>query len=154
MLQYLKLTPAYQKWCKQVSSDARDMVSYTAYLARVDHLLCYMSILYPTFVNKDDFVFRKDSIPNDWDGFMNQARAGKWSKREIEYMVNHLHVTDLFINDPDVDNIQLEVYQFLADTVADLWQKRLEETFPDRRFEVGIAERDSDPEVYVVEIDG
>jgi len=65
--------------------------------------------------------------------------------------INHLHVCDVFLNDPDHDAIPLEVYGFLADVIADLWRRRLQDAFPQRRFEVGVTDRDVSPEVYAVQ---
>jgi len=151
IVHYLSLTPAYQRWCMHAPSESRDLASYTAHLARVDHLLCYLSILYPTFVSVDDLILRADALPDDWNAFMSQARAAHWSPRQIEYIINHLHVCDVFLNDPDYDAIPLEVYGFLADVIADLRRKRLQDAFPRRRFEVGVTERDASPEVYAVQ---
>ena len=151
IVHYLSLTPAYQRWCMHAPSESRDLASYTAHLARVDHLLCYLSILYPTFVSVDDLILRADALPDDWNAFMSQARAAHWSPRQLEYIINHLHVGDVFLNDPDYDAIPLEVYGFLADVIADLRRKRLQDAFPRRRFEVGVTERDASPEVYAVQ---
>lgn len=150
-MHYLTLTPAYQRWCAHAPLESRNVASYMAYLARVDHLLCYLTIFYPTFVIVDDLILRADAVPDNWDEFMRQARVARWLPREIEYVINHLHVTDIFLNDPDRDAIPIEVYGFLADVIADLWRKRLQDAFPQRRFEVGVADRDASPEVYAVQ---
>jgi hypothetical protein len=151
MSHYLAMTPAYQRWCANVPPDSCDVASYTAYVARVDHMLCYINILYPTFVRRGDLVLRSEGIPDDWSDFMRQAQEAQWSGSDIEYVINHVHITDLFLNDPDRDAIQIEVYGFLADMIADLWQKRLQDTFPDRQFDVSVTNRDISPKVYAVQ---
>jgi hypothetical protein len=151
MEQYLALTPAYQRWCASAAPEACNITSYTAYLARVDQMLCYIALLYPTFVLQDDLVLRADQIPDDWETFVRQAQEARWSHQDIEYIVNHLHITDLFLNDPDRDAIPLTVYNILADVIADLWRKRLHDTFPQRHFDVGVTNRDTSPEVYAVQ---
>jgi hypothetical protein len=145
------MTPAYQRWCATVPIESRDSMSYTAYVARVDHMLCYLNILYPTFIVKGELVLRSDNIPDDWGEFMRQVNEAKWSNEDIEYVINHAHITDFFLNDPDRDTIQIEVYGFLADIIADLWQKRLQDTFPDRHFDVSVTNREISPEVSAVQ---
>ncbi len=149
--QYLALTPAYQRWCSNVSPEACNIASYTTYLARVDHMLCYLAILYPTFVLRDEMVLRADQIPNDWETFVQQAQEARWSPRDIEYVVNHLQVMGLFLNFPDLAAIPLEVCNFLADVIADTWRKRLHDIFPQRHFDVGVTNRDTSPEVYAIQ---
>jgi len=146
------MTPAYQIWCKSMPADQCDVLSYTSYLARVDQFICYIDIMWPEFIEKEGLILRSTSIPEDWDSFVQQAKDANWSERDVEYIINHLHITDLFINDPDRDGIDSEVYRFLADLVTHFWTYRLKELFPEKQFEVGIADRDISPEVYAFQI--
>jgi hypothetical protein len=78
-----------------------------------------------------------------------QAQEAKWSPSDIEYMINHLHVSDLFLNDPDRDEIDSTVFVFLARSISDLWRCRLESLYPKKNFVIGVANIETDPEVYV-----
>lgn len=148
MFKYLMMTPAYQKWCRSVSSDQCDMVGYTSYLMRVDRMICVIDILWPDFIEKDGLVLRSSHIPDNWDSFMEQSRKANWSSQQIEYVINHLHLEDIFLNDPDRDKISNEVYIFLADTIASAWKSRLQGLFPEKDFDVGVTDRDTSPEIY------
>ncbi len=154
MLQYLKLTPAYQRWNDKVPvTEVDDWESYQAYTARVDQALCLIDWLWPEFVEVDGLVLRKKAMPKDWNEYLRQASEKDLPSRNIEYLINHLHVSDIFWNDPDRQNISGDVYAFLANTMADMWRSRLTELFPHKKFSVGIDFEQVDPEVYAYTMD-
>jgi hypothetical protein len=154
MLQYFKLTPAFQRWNDKVPvTQVDDWIGYRAYTARVDQALCFIDRLWPEFVEVEGLVLRKNAIPKDWNEYVRQAREKNLTSRNIEYLINHLHVSDMFLNDPDRDNVNGVVYTFLANTMADMWRSRLTESFPHKRFSVGVDFEQVDPEVYAYTMD-
>ena len=143
MLEYLRLTPAFHHWNDNVPvSQQDDWKSYASWKARVDQLLC--------FIEKEGLILRKSAVRDDqkWRALLCSARAENWSASNIEYVVNHIHIADLFPNDPDADQIDDKVFFFLANTIADMWRGRLEALFPEKQFVVGVSSDEFDPEVY------
>lgn len=154
MLQYLKLTPAFQRWNEKLPvSHLDDWEGYQAYTARVDQALCLIDWLWPEFVEVEGLVLRKKAMPKDWNEYVRQAREDNWTSHNIEYIVNHLHVSDIFWNDPDRQNISGEVYVFLAEVIADMWRCRLTELFPHKKFSVGVDFEQVGPEVHAYTIE-
>lgn len=147
----LQLTPAFQRWCQSVSPEVCNLPSYSAYVSRVDHLLCYLDIVWPDFDKRDGLILRRSNIPEDWPAFQAQAQQAAWSPQQIEYVINHVHVMDLFLNDPDRDQIPTAVYTVVADRIATTWQCRLQQLYPSTRFTIGVEDRDVSPEVYAVQ---
>jgi hypothetical protein len=153
MLKYLQLTPAFQRWREAVPASQRDdEQAYAAYVARVDHWLCLLDVLWPKFIEVDGLVLRaSDRLQNqrEQNRLLHPMRALEWSDSDIEYVINHVHVPDLFLSDPDRDQIDDRVYLYLANVIAEVWRCRLEALFPDVQFEVGLSGDEHDPEVYV-----
>lgn len=149
MLNYLSLTPAFRRWNKGGRvEDSGKWASYQVYSTRVDQMLCYIDLLWPEFIETDDLILRKGAIPEDWARFIEAARTANWSLSDIEYVVNHLHLSDVFLNDPDRDSIDMTVYTFLAQTISDTWKSRLNTLFPKREFVVEVNQEDGIPEVF------
>ncbi len=152
--EYLKLIPAFQSWSEQVPpSQKLDWKSYQSYIVRIDQSICILDLFWPEFVEKDGFILRKSSIPNDWKKFKLEAEKADWSHSDIEYIINHLNVADFFLNDPDRDKIDSIVYTFLGHMIADMWKCKLQMTFPDISFEVAVSDNNVDPEVYACTIE-
>ena len=149
ILKYLILTPAFQKWHSKVQGTSKNSWrSYQDYFTRVDQVLCLLDIVWPEFEERDGMILRMSNMPDDWFQFKQQADQSGWSKSEMEYVINHLHIADLFLNDPDRDKIDNSIYQFLAFTLADAWECKLKMLFPNMNFAVGVSEENIDPEVY------
>lgn len=145
-------TPYYHNWTLSTSSDQHNLQAFMAYHARVYQLLMYIDVLLPDFIEKDGYVVRVSAIPENWDLFLEEANAAHWGKRDVEYALNHIHVKDLFLNDPDIDTIDDDVFHFIADMISASWDWRLKQLFPQKHVEVAVKERDWNPEVYAVEI--
>lgn len=148
MFTYPVNTPAFQRWNAGVPRNQQnDWQSYQAYLRRVDQFLGSLELLWPEFTIQDGFVLRVNNIPHNWQLFMNQAQEARWSPEDIEYVINHIHLYDVFMNDPDRDQIDITVFSALADAIAEMWKCRLNSLFPDRQFMVIINDRDKSPEI-------
>lgn len=147
MKEYLSFLPIFQQWQQAVDKDEA-WRSFQYYTARVDQMFSFLDILWPEFIEFDGLILRRNSIPTDWNTFQEQAQKAKWSLSDIEYIINHFHIMDLFLNDPDRDAIEIKVFRFLAYSIADMWKCRLQNLFPDRAFVVGVANADVEPEIF------
>ncbi|MCP4371014.1 MAG: hypothetical protein GY797_23310 [Deltaproteobacteria bacterium] len=149
MYKYLELIPDFQKWMEvSTASSKDDWQAYQFFILRVAQMVCQIDIVWPEFVEKEGLFLRKSNIPSDWVEFKIQAEKAGWSESDMEYAINHVHVADLFFNDPDRDKIDNSVYFFMASTMVEMWKSRLKLLFPKTNFAVGITEPEIDPEVY------
>ena len=153
-LDLLKTTPSLQQWVSEhrqigVTEDTEDLAwDYLYANLRVDKFLLVLDVVWPNFIRKEQYILRESAIPTDWDNFKEEALRANWNSSGIEYVVNHLRVADLFINDPDVDLVTGETLAAIADVIVELWRHRLQSLFPEESFLVDIEDRDIDPEVY------
>ncbi len=146
---YLALVPDFQPW-RERRGDSGDWRGYQAYVARVGHVLAVLPYLWPPFVEIEGLVLNRDHLPReDRHAYLQQFRDRGASDGEIEYIVNHVHVPDMFLNDPDRDAVDAAVYTFFAGVMAEMWAHRLRSLFPGREFAVGVADEESAPQVYV-----
>lgn len=147
MEKYLPRVPAFQKW-QEAMPQTNDSQGFQFFTARVDQMICFADVFWPEFVEQDGLILRKSNVPDDWNDYVAKAQKANWSASDYEYIINHLHIMDLFINDPDRDNIGVEVFVFLAQTIAEMWKCKLKALFPTRTFVVGVANPEVEPEVF------
>jgi len=104
-----------------------------------------LTILWPDFVGYDGLLLRDATgkSPEDWNAYLQQFRALNWTNAQIEYVINHIHLSqDRFMADPGWSKIDNTVWLPLAYTVADMWRCRLKGLFPDRRCVVRVGEKE------------
>lgn len=148
----LEYTSAFQRWMNQfnqVQATEETLLDYSYANARIDQLILALDILWPKFVRKEQYILREDAIPPNWALFKQQAAEADWSVRNVEYVINHLRLSERFMNDPDIDHIEPQLLSNLAHAIVELWRARLLNLFPNESFHVGVEDGDSDPEIYV-----
>ncbi len=150
-VQYLRMTPAFDRWKKSFTGDD-DWQAFQSYISRVHHVVSSLEFLWPEFVDVDGLVLNKSRLPQHHQRYIQQFRAQGWSDSDIENVINHIHVADLFLNDPDRDEIDGRILSYIAQTMAKIWLCRLSTLYPDRRFVVGVTDEATSPEVYVYSV--
>lgn len=145
--QELEESESYKAW-HAVDPTKNGWRSYQAHLARVDEAIYLAAYFWPDFVEREGMILRRDAMPSEVEGYL-KSFVGR-SKAQIEYIVNHLHVSDIFPNDPRRDIYTNKVYIHIAEIIAQMWRSRLAEIFPNRNIVVQVANRESDPEVYAL----
>ncbi len=149
MVNHLQKTPAFQRWSGSTPGESQnDWQSYQAFIMRMDLLLCAADLLWPEFILKDNLILRKSRLPDEWDKFVAQAKEANWLEADMEYMINHIHISDIILNDPDREQIALDTLIYFANILSEIWGCRLKMLFPDKSFVVQIN-TDEDPEVSV-----
>lgn len=146
MLNKLALIPRYQQW--QHINQITDIYFYRNIHLRVEQMLFCLSFISPKFLEYEGLILREEVIPENWIDFKQQAQNNQWKKSDVEYVLNHLHISDIFLNDPDRDKIPLSVYLEIAQAICLLWQYSLKKMFPNKAFVVEVAQEDDDPEVF------
>lgn len=157
LLKYLWLTPAFQRWIAPWKENPPPNLEemYRSHTARADQFLCVLAVAWPEFIEKEGMILRKLPFMDDeeqWQERMRDFRAAGYADTQIEYVLNHIHISDAILNDPDRDTLDLDVYLTIADTMAEMWRYKLAAMYPDKKFEVGVGNREDDPEVYAVTI--
>lgn len=107
-------------------------------IARFDHLVAYMRLIWPEFVEHDDCVFLSDRV--------GEQNYQEWRKRldktQTEAMLNHTHIVDLCFNSEFKPN--KEIILHIGRSLKEIWSVKLAHDFPNRRFTVSFPEDESD----------
>lgn len=101
--------------------------------------VAFSKLFDPDFVEVDDLVLLAERC--DPDSLATWRETLKNNRQQIEAMVNHVHVYDLFADDTDLPD---EVYAYLGATIAKFWRFALAERFPQRRFKVVCSDEPTD----------
>ena len=138
--------PKFEKW-KVANSHHDDWGVYEAYEqinARMSTMMYALDLLWPNFIEHDGLLLRDATgkSSGDWDTYLEQFRTLNWTNDQIEYVVNHVHLPDRFMADPNWGKIDNTVWLLLAHTVADIWRCRLKQLFLDRQVVVRVGEEE------------
>ena len=123
-----RLIPELAQWNNGTGIDANAWISC---IGRYDHLLGYISILWPEFALYDGCVFQGLPDPKNYEGFM-EALGG--NKTAVERVMNHQHILDIFHNSdfPLTEDAAVVIGRILKE----MWSCKLARDFPDRAFHV------------------
>jgi hypothetical protein len=149
MLKSLENTAGYRAW-NAVDPDKNDWISYQAHLARADHAIYLAEFFWPTFEDNNGLLLRRN--PFSRGSKFDPNKYSSLTDAQIEYIVNHLHVSDLFWSDPERGKYDPSVYMHLANVMAQMWRARLAVLFPNLSVVVAVANVESDPEVYAQKV--
>ena len=104
--------------------------------------VAFTSVFWPEFVTHDQSVFLApfdEARRKSYDGFRAlEADGVADSITRTEVTMNHQHIADLFINDPDGPTREQVLY--LGRTLKNIWELKLANEFPERKFVVSFPE--------------
>ena len=144
-----KAIPTFDKWMQQASSEYDAIHNFVSFNFKVKHLIMAISLIRPAFIEVDGLILRADKLPEDVDAYLSDLKVNhNWSNRQIEYAINHLHIEDYFLNDSELNEYPPEAVTDLAGFVAQSWSNLLQQTYPDRRFEIGVTVESGLPEIF------
>ena len=110
-------------------------------LGRYDHAAAYASLFWPAFTEIEGCVLLGDRVPETYAEW--KARLGE-DPAAIESVLNHRHLSDLFIRAPEPSD---ELLEHLGEVLRDMWAAKLHQDFPDRQFVVTFNSDADDPEI-------
>jgi hypothetical protein len=146
MLEILRKTPAFRRWEIEVPSAQGDWRFYQQISLRVDMALCLIDILTPSFIELQGLYIREsDRKP---EKILEQLQTGSITSQQAEYILNHLHIRQLFQNDPSLNETDPSVFHWIADKIANSWSCHLHRLFPAKEFEIGVSGDEYEPEVF------
>ena len=135
------LLPDYQSW-QRAQSGEFTLWNYIDVRTDLQVAAAFGKLFWPDFIEHDGYVLLAEQF--------DPASVAQWrqelgdDRAAVERMVNHVHVYDLFNNNPaDTDKTALAAY--LGQVLAQCWHHALHAAFPDKRFTV---EYTSEPDDY------
>lgn len=108
--------------------------------------LMYSRLFWPEFVEVKDMVFLKESMEDEDDlRRLEQAfSAYKGDRNKTEQSFNFVEYENLFSGRRGIGFTDEEA-AFLMKILAEMWNARLKQLFPDRRFVVRLLNPNEDP---------
>ena len=111
-------------------------VGWLYHTGSVGQAIAYADLFWPRFVEHDGCVLLADRF--DPPGFQRWMASTRGDRRAVEAVLNHTHLTDLFL--PGGAEPTREQVVHLGRAVRDMWAAKLARDFPGRRFEVRFPE--------------
>jgi hypothetical protein len=150
-IDYQKMIPELKDWDLnyQTTESAKETLgrelniapvdSWTAANARFDYFVLYARMIWPPFIEHDDCIFFEEGFsPESYQQWRKQL-----DKTGAEALLNHRHITDLFINSEFKPN--LEIILYIGRYLKEVWTEKLKRDFPSRKFVVSFPEEPHTP---------
>jgi hypothetical protein len=131
-----KLIPELALWNNEAGISAEDWI---ACVAEYHLAMGYAILFWPDFFLYDDCIFIGQPGIGNYEHWMTHCRG---SKTEVEAMMNHSHIVDMFLNS-DFKPTK-EVVRHIGRLLQDMWSCKLKRDFPDRQVRVEFHDDDSD----------
>jgi hypothetical protein len=141
--QHAESTNVLARWCRRKQVWVEPIDSWTAANARFDHFVMYARMIWPEFVEHDDCVFLAD----EFTGESYRTWRRQLDKTRTEAMLNHRHITDLFLNSEFKPNLEIVLY--IGRYLKEVWTEKLKRDFSKRKFVVSFPEEPPTPEDLV-----
>ena len=109
------------------------------------HLIGYARILWPHFIEHDDCIFREHLDTKNYQGWLARMKG---NKTEVEAVMNHQHIVDLFSRSHK-ERPTREVVCYLGQLMKEIWQAKLDRDFPSRRVKVTFFDLDDILESHI-----
>lgn len=121
----------FQKYKSEHGSLNSDLLEYASHNGSFDLLISFIEILYPDVIEYMDCIILKNNFDevnfNEWMEKLDN------NKSQVESLLNHLHLYDLFSMDND-ENELLNI-EYSALMIMKFWKFSLEERYPNKVFE-------------------
>ena len=131
-----QLIPDLPRWN---NGNGADVSAFLCYIARYDHAIAYATLFWPDFILHDECVFLDPPDAKTYSNWMVQCKG---DRTQVEAVMNHHHIVDIFVNS-EVEPSR-EIVLHLGRLLKDMWQCKLQASFPERRFKVEFYDDDSD----------
>jgi hypothetical protein len=127
--------PQLSEWVTGAEADGYHLQGFMSANVSVAEAAALADFYWPKFVEYRDrvflgFKFDGKSV-DDWYGRL----SGDW--REVESVVNHVHLWDYFVITLESEYAALPE---LAETIAVMWRAAVQKAFPGREFEVTVSD--------------
>ena len=125
--------PSFSKWANSFGKDhGLTLMDYLAAKGSTDLAIAFSQIFWPEVIKVNGCYLRVQSLHNWADPI--PAGMKKEERQNMESLINHLHVYDLFTYEDE--NIELEVDEYLGLIIRSCWAASLKYQIPNINFKV------------------
>ena len=117
---------------------------YLGYICGLHDAAAFVTLFLPEFCIHEGMIFLSKEF--DKETYESYIASG-FSDQEISFMINHVHVIDLFPYKPE--QIDSEVAQFVGNGLAESWTAKLEREFGSGSAYVELEEPETDPQLII-----
>jgi hypothetical protein len=100
--------------------------------ADLDLAAAFTKLFWPDFIEVDGCILLKIAYsPESFQSWVEQYHG---DTRRVEAMMNHIHISDLFLNPPRDVDFPDQLFEYLANALVFGWKQALQAAYPDKQF--------------------
>ena len=127
-----KLIPELSNWRKHNGKDF-SIKDWIVGEGNVKFAIAYSFLFWPEFVEYDDcIIFKNHFDKSNFENWKSTEYIKSYS--QIESVLNHIHILDLFGTDEKKEEINYEQILFLGSKLCEIYSAKLKLDFPERTF--------------------
>lgn len=127
-----KLVSELTEWRKYNGSDF-SIEDWIISEGNIKFMIAYSLLLWPDFVEYDGCVILKNRFNSEnFENWKNTKYVKSYA--QIESVLNHIHILDLFGTEKKRDEINYEQIMFLGNKLCEIYSAKLKLDFPKRKF--------------------
>ena len=126
------LIPELGIW-RKLNGNEFSVNDWISYEGNVQFLIAYSQIFWPDFIEFESCIFLRNRF--DFTNYEN------WKKTDyiinfaqIESVLNHIHILDLFATDDKRDEVNYQQILFIGNTLCEIYSAKLKNEFPEKKF--------------------
>lgn len=127
-----KLIPDLTEW-RKFNGDNFSIQDWIVNEGNIKTLIAYSFILWPSFIEYDGCVIFKDRLNiGNFENWKNTEYVKNYA--QIESVLNHIHILDLFGTDEKRDEISYDQIVFLGEKLCEIYSAKLKVDYPEKKF--------------------
>ena len=127
-----KLIPDLSNWRKYNGKDF-SIEDWVVGEGNVNFAIAYSFLFWPEFVEYDDcIIFKNHFDKNNFENWKNTEYIKNYG--QIESVLNHIHILDLFGTDEKKDEVTYDQILFLGNKLCEIYSIKLKHEFPEKKF--------------------
>jgi hypothetical protein len=126
------LIPDLIEWRKLNGKDFT-IDDWIANEGNIKFTIAYSLLFWPEFIEYDECVILKNRFDsNNFENWKNTQYIENYA--QIESVLNHIHILDLYGNEEIKDEINYEQIVFLGNKLCEIYSAKLKLDFPEKNF--------------------
>jgi hypothetical protein len=127
-----KLIPELTEWRKFNGEDF-SIEDWIISEGNIKFAIAYSILFFPEFIEYDGCVIQKKGFDiQNFENWKNTEYINNYS--QIESVLNHIHILDLFGTDEKRDEINYDQIVFLGNQICEIYSAKLKFDFPEKTF--------------------
>ena len=127
-----KLIPELADW-RKLNGDQFSIEDWLVCEGDIKFAIGYSILFWPEFIECDDCVILKSHFDsNNFESWKNTEHVKNYA--QIESVLNHIHILDLFGADEKKNEVNYEQILFLGNRLCEIYKAKLKLEYPDKKF--------------------